>query len=171
MLSLRMPPAVSVDLADTEIEELERAIGTVCRSPRPRLIDVGPRWIVAKLADVVSLRAVRPDLERLMALDSRLASTGVTLFGLLPAGGRHQMEVRTFAPSEGVNEDPVCGSSNGAVAFFMRESGLTEYRSYVANQGLALGRSGSVHLDTGPDDSTWLGGTCATLVNGTLLAP
>jgi PhzF family phenazine biosynthesis protein len=170
LCSLKMPPATSTEVTNEAIEELERAVGPLCRNPRPKVIDVGPKWVVAQVPGTLSVRDIRPDLDRVMAIDRGLGSTGVTVFGLLPHGERYQMEVRTFAPSEGVNEDPVCGSSNGAVSAFLREAGFGAYRSYVANQGTAVGRSGSIHLETGPDDSTWVGGTCATLVNGTLLA-
>ena len=58
------------------------------------------------------------DLERVMAIDRRLDERRHRVRIIAAWRPLSNMEVRTFAPSEGVSEDPVCGSSNGAVAFF-----------------------------------------------------
>jgi predicted PhzF superfamily epimerase YddE/YHI9 len=61
--------------------------------------------------------------------------TGVTAFGLYPPGSPAQVEVRSFAPADGVPEDPVCGSGNGCVASVIQRDGLLAVPSYVAMQG------------------------------------
>lgn len=170
-LTLQLPPATSHDLAPDDVEALSSVLGApVERTPPPRLIDVGPRWIVAQLADAAAVIGLRPDLPRMMALERRLGGTGVTVFGCHPAGGPAAIEVRSFAPSSGVNEDPVCGSGNGCVAVFVRDSGLIDRlgRCYVASQGCRVGRDGRVRVDIDAQGMVRLGGQCVTCVDGTL---
>ena len=63
---------------------------------------------------------------------------------MYPAGAAINIEVRSFAPGDGVPEDPVCGSDNGCVAALVRRDRLLEARAYVASQGRCLGRDGFV---------------------------
>jgi PhzF family phenazine biosynthesis protein len=95
--------------------------------------------------------------------------TGVNVFGLYPAGAGTDLEVRSFAPGDGVPEDPVCGSGNGCVAALVRRHDVLTAGSYVASQGRCLGRDGLVTVQF--DDSTiWLGGHSVTCVEGVLHA-
>jgi PhzF family phenazine biosynthesis protein len=170
-LTLELPPAASRDLDAADIQELARVLGAaVERVPAPRLIDVGPRWIVARLRDAAAVAALRPDLAAMAALETRLGATGVTVLGLYPAGGAAAIEVRSFAPSGGIPEDPVCGSGNGCVAVFARDGGLLEVlgQRYVASQGGQVGRSGRVQVEIDGHGIVRLGGQCVTCVDGTL---
>jgi predicted PhzF superfamily epimerase YddE/YHI9 len=65
--------------------------------------------------------------------------TGVNVFGLYARGGSADIEVRSFAPGDGIPEDPVCGSGNGCVAALVRRDGVLKARAYVASQGRCLG--------------------------------
>jgi PhzF family phenazine biosynthesis protein len=133
---------------------------------RAAIIDVGPVWFTVQLAsgDVVS--ALAPDMGKLAAL-SPIGMTGVNVFGLYPRGGSADIEVRSFAPGEGVPEDPVCGSGNGCVAALVRRDGVLKTLTYVASQGRCLGRDGQVTVEF--DGTTiWLGGHAVTCVEGVL---
>jgi PhzF family phenazine biosynthesis protein len=133
---------------------------------RAAIIDVGPVWFTVQLTsgDVVS--ALVPDMGKLAAL-SPIGMTGVNVFGLYPRGGSADIEVRSFAPGEGVPEDPVCGSGNGCVAALVRRDGVLKTLTYVASQGRCLGRDGQVTVEF--DGTTiWLGGHAVTCVEGVL---
>lgn len=80
------------------------------------------------------------------------------------------MEVRAFAPSCGVEEDPVCGSGNASVAAFQWERGLLPAGgvSYVAAQGRCVGRDGRVKVQVGADGQVRVGGSCITCMEGRL---
>lgn len=132
-------------------------------------VDVGPVWLTLRLADGAAVRALRPDMGRLAALAGR-GITGVNVFGLYAGGEGGDMEVRSFAPAEGIPEDPVCGSGNGCVAALVRRDGLLAGRaSYTARQGGCLGRDGrvAIHFD---GDTIWLGGQAVTCIEGALRA-
>ena len=133
---------------------------------RASIIDVGPVWFTLELAGGDAVRALAPDMGRLAAL-SPIGITGVNAFGLYPRGDQSDLEVRSFAPGDGVPEDPVCGSGNGCVAALVRRDRVLNAQAYVATQGHCLGRDGRVTVQF--DDGTiWLGGQAVTCVEGSL---
>jgi PhzF family phenazine biosynthesis protein len=136
---------------------------------RASIIDVGPVWFTAQLAHAPAVVALRPDMARLAAL-AAIGVTGVTVFGLYASGAQAALEVRSFAPADGVPEDPVCGSGNGCVAALIQRDGLLATSHYVAAQGRCLGRDGRVLVRFADDGTIWLGGSAVTCVEGTLLA-
>jgi PhzF family phenazine biosynthesis protein len=133
---------------------------------REAIIDVGPVWFTVQLASGDVVRALAPDMGKLAALNP-IGITGVNVFGLYPRGGSADIEVRSFAPGDGIPEDPVCGSGNGCVAALVRRDGVLKAHAYVASQGQCLGRDGQVTVQF--DTSTiWLGGHAVTCVEGSL---
>src|SRR5262245_4163324 len=133
---------------------------------RASIIDVGPVWFTLQLPSAGTVAALSPDMGKLAALSS-IGITGVNVFGLHDVGAGADLEVRSFAPGEGVPEDPVCGSGNGCVAALVRRDRVLQARSYVAGQGRCLGRDGRVAVEL--DGSTiWLGGHAVTCVEGVL---
>ena len=133
---------------------------------RAAIIDVGPVWFTVELASGDAVGALAPDMAKLAALNP-IGITGVNVFGLYPRGVGTDVEVRSFAPGDGVPEDPVCGSGNGCVAALVRRDGVLKTDTYVASQGRCLGRDGRVTVRF--DDGTiWLGGQAVTCVEGSL---
>lgn len=129
------------------------------------VIDVGPVWLTLQLKDADLVRSLRPDQAR-VAVTTR-GIVGLTVFGLESEGTETQLEVRSFAPNEGVAEDPVCGSGNGCVAALVRREGLLGRDSYVARQGRCIGRDGRIEVKF-QGGAIWVGGQAVTCVDGTL---
>ena len=156
----REPPATAVAAA---ADALGITRGDVRRAS---IVDVGPVWFTIEIASGEAVRALAPDMAKIAALNT-LGITGVNVFGLYPARTGGDLEVRSFAPAEGIPEDPVCGSGNGCVAALIRRDGVLSARDYVARQGRCLGRDGevSVRFD---GDAIWLGGHAVTCVEGSL---
>lgn len=167
---LTLPAAQVTALAPEGVDELESILGVpVNRAAPPALVDVGPVWIVAQLASADAVLRMQPDLGRSAAFERRLHATGITVFGAYDAGDA-DIEVRSFAPSCGVGEDPVCGSGNGAVAVFQRARGLlpATHSAYVATQGQCVGRRGRVSISVASDCTVTVGGECVTVLDGVL---
>ena len=104
---------------------------------------------------------------KLAELDA-IGITGVNVFGCYPDGAPAQIEVRSFAPGDGIPEDPVCGSGNGCVAALIRRDAILPALRYVATQGRCMGRDGRVEVRFDPDGAIWLGGHAVTCVEGIL---
>lgn len=169
-LNLTLPPATIAPLEPVDVAELEAVLGRpVVREPAPAIIDVGPVWVVAQLPTADDVLALEPNLARSAAFERRLGLTGVSVFGARGEGDA-AIEVRSFAPSCGVDEDPVCGSGNGSIAVFRRARGLlpTGGASYVASQGRRVGRDGRVEVAIDARGQIRLGGACITCIDGIL---
>jgi PhzF family phenazine biosynthesis protein len=131
-------------------------------------VDVGPVWIVGEMPDARSLAGLQPDMAGIAAFTNAQKATGVTLFA--PSGERESaFHVRSFAPAHGINEDPVCGSGNISVAAYLRflKKLNSTGNSYVARQGMQLGRDGRVSVRVS-ESAIEIGGRCVTCVEGTL---
>jgi PhzF family phenazine biosynthesis protein len=170
-LTFRLPPAKLEPLHTTDMAELERILGCkVDLKTAPGIVNMGAIWIVVQLIDAASVLDLRPDLPRLAELERRLGVTGLTVFGAREHADDAAIEVRTFAPSCGVEEDPVCGSGNGSVAVFQWQRGLLPPggADYVAAQGRCVGRDGRVKVSVDANGAVSVGGSCVTSVEGSL---
>lgn len=171
-LTFSLPPAKLEPLHAADVTELELILGCkVGAKTAPGVVNVGAIWIVAHLNDAESVLGIRPDFPRLAELERRLGVTGVTVFGMREHGGDAAIEVRSFAPSCGVEEDPVCGSGNGSVAAFQWQRGLLPPggTDYVAAQGRCVGRDGRVRISVDANGNVRVGGSCITSVEGLLM--
>ena len=167
-LFLALPKPVLREVAAAQVSALAGALGVSPDAVRARaIVDVGVAWITLQLTDAELVRRLQPDLAHIAALDSA-GAVGVTVFGLATPGLSPAMEVRSFAPAEGVPEDPVCGSGNGCVAALVLQQRLLAGTGYVAAQGRCLGRDGRVEVQFDDDVGIWLGGHAVTCVEGTL---
>ena len=157
-------------LRDPSVEEWAAAAGALGISPEEvvagAVIDVGPVWLTLQLKDADLVRGLRPDQARVAAATPP-GGVGFTVFGLEGEGAESQFEVRSFAPTQGVSEDPVCGSGNGCVAALVRREGLLGQDSYVARQGRCIGRDGRIEVKF-EDGAILVGGRAVTCVEGTL---
>lgn len=170
-LVLDLPSAKEVAIGLDAVTELESILGApVDRTAAPAIIDVGPIWLVAKTADVDTLLRLCPNTTALSNFERKLGITGVTLFAEYNQNESADIEVRSFAPSCGVQEDPVCGSGNGAVAVFraIRKMLPAGESSYVAAQGSKVGRDGRIYVKVDSSGAVKLGGHCVTSVDGKL---
>jgi PhzF family phenazine biosynthesis protein len=170
-LTFDLPPAKLEPLHAADVAELELILGCkVGLETAPAIVNVGAIWIVVHLNDAASVLNLRPDFVRLAQLERRLGVTGLTVFGTREQGDGAAIEVRTFAPSCGVEEDPVCGSGNGSVAAFQWQRGLLPPggTDYVAAQGQCVGRDGRIKVSVDANGKVRVGGSCVTTVEGSL---
>lgn len=170
LLTFELPPAAVTSLQPDDVMELESVLGhSIVRAVAPAIVNVGAVWVVAQLPSVADLLALKPDFARSAAFGQRLGVTGLSVFAAHEAGDA-AIEVRSFAPSCGVDEDPVCGSGNGSVAVFLRERALLPAvgANYTATQGQCVGRDGRIAVEFDAEGKIILGGACVTCVDGTL---
>jgi PhzF family phenazine biosynthesis protein len=157
-LSFRLPRYALTELTDPEATAW---IGAAVKSSA-QAVDVGPVWLVAEVAEIAALENLQHDAVRLANYYVPKGWTGATLFAV--EGER--VVVRSFAPGDGVPEDPVCGSGNGSVAAFRLKAGqVGDGDGYVASQGRQLGRDGFVRVRIDGAD-IHVGGECVTCVEG-----
>lgn len=150
--------------------DLERALRVKLPPDNaPLVVDVGPRWLVVEFPAREQVQALDPDLALVASLNKASDTTGITVFGF--SGEKQPVYVRSFAPVEGIPEDPVCGSGNISVGAYLLHKGLqiTTGNTYLANQGRELGRDGYVYVTLDPvTASIKIGGHAVTCISGEL---
>ncbi len=170
LLAFALPSARIAPLPAADVAELALILGCKLNpEAAPALVNVGPIWVVLPMTDAAAVLDLKPDFTKLAAFERRLGVTGLTVYGRYQQG-ELAIEVRSFAPSCGVEEDPVCGSGNASVAAFQWERGLLPAGgvAYVAAQGRRVGRDGRVKVRIGADGRVHVGGSCITCVDGLL---
>lgn len=137
-------------------------------------VSVGVAWHVLPLASLEDVRSLEPDMTALAAIEAR---TGVatTVFCREAEAPECSVRVRSFAPGDGIPEDPVCGSGNGCAGAYQAHTGMAPTPiSYVAEQGVEMGRAGraTVRIEDGESGyRVQVGGRVVTLVTGQLTLP
>lgn len=166
-LTLQMPTSKQRLLTNEEIAELSSILGCkVLLNPTPAIIDVGICWAIAEVESINTLLNIKPNFVKSADFERRLDVTGLSIYS---AEGKN-VEVRSFAPSTGCNEDPVCGSGNGSVAIFRLNAGqITQGSTYTARQGRKVKRDGYITISVNSNNEVFVGGDCITGLDGNLL--
>ena len=126
----------------------------------PREVWLNPAGYGIYLFDsAATVRALAPDLRALGAL-------GDDQFICTAPGTDIDVISRVFVPGGGVDEDSVTGSAHAALGPFWAERLGRE--SFTAHQASARGGDLTVRVD---GDRVWLGGACATVVEGRFYVP
>ena len=157
-LAFEAPPLVRSGPASAEdAAKVAAALGV---DPEEMLavewVDNGPGWIVALFESAERVLELRPG-----ALDFDLGAAGFH-----PAGSPAAIEVRAWAPVNGLAaEDPVTGSLNASLAQWLVGSGRLA-APYLAHQGTAIDRAGRIHVSQDPEGALWIGGRAETVIGG-----
>ena len=160
-LSFAAPPLRRADVDGARLGNVCAALGLeAAQVETAQWLDNGPQWLALRLAGAAAVLALEPD-------QAALAKTGakVAVIGPHPAGAECAFEVRAFAPTIGIAEDPVTGSVNASLAQWLIGAGVAPAR-YVAAQGTRLGRAGRIHVAQDGAGTTWVGGASVTCIEG-----
>lgn len=101
-------------------------------------VDVGAVWYTLEIKNAKQVLQLTPDMSKLSkTIPSGV--TGITIFGKYSdSASSSNFEVRSFAPNEDADEDPVCGSGNGCVAVLVKKFALVNQEKYSVSQGSCL---------------------------------
>jgi len=141
-------------------------------APTPiQIVSTGVPWLVVELARLPTISALEPDLGVIKKHCAAIGAPGVTVFAERGQAGGARVRLRTFAPGDGVAEDPVCGSGNGSVAAFIahHKHAQEPHGAYVAEQGIEIGRDGLVEASWRREDGAlriMIGGAAVTVMSG-----
>jgi PhzF family phenazine biosynthesis protein len=166
-VSVQSPQARRQALSPPIIEALPRALGCMPCGERPIRSDVGARWVLLEVPNRAAVRALKPDRQMLIELSQQVDVAGVAVFSFEPELPI-PLELRAFAPHDGIDEDPVTGSAQAAVGDWLLAQGRLSRLGgrYLASQGHVLGRSGRVHVHADGQHRIHIGGECVALVRG-----
>ncbi len=120
-------------------------------------VDNGPGWVGVLLDSAYAVLGLEPDFAAFDGLK-------IGVVGPYQAESECAFEVRGFAPSLSVGEDPVTGSLNAGLGQWLIGEGIAP-EHYVASQGTRLQRAGRVHVER-VDGQVWVGGASTTCISG-----
>ena len=150
-------------LSEDEVASLCDALAVARRDVvRAARLANGPVWQVLELASAEAVLAV--DAARVRWPEH----VGVSVLGAHREGAECDYEVRSLSPSSGMSEDPITGSLNAAIAWWMASEGRLS-RDLTIAQGTKLGREGRVFVRRATDGSgqVLIGGESRIVVTGT----
>ena len=159
-LAFEAPPLRRSAVDAAVLAQVMAALGAdAARLRAAQWLDNGPQWLGLLFDHALTVLALEPDHAALKALPK------VGVIAPHPAGAEGPaFEVRAFAPSIGVAEDPVTGSLNASLAQWLIAEGVAPQR-YMAAQGACLGRAGRVHIEQ-RDGQVWVGGASVICIEG-----
>jgi PhzF family phenazine biosynthesis protein len=154
-----------------------------------QVLNNGPTWLGLLLDNAETVLQLNPDHQQLKNLGQKVGVAALEqehpASNLIARSNREarafgprstrqpltdtppEIEVRAFAAALGVNEDPVTGSLNASLAQWLIAEGHMP-STYVASQGLNLGRAGRVHIERDNTGQVWVGGNVITCIDGTV---
>ncbi len=93
------------------------------------------------------LNAMKPNFTEINHLCRQLGVGSFHVFTFDTLEPSSTYHARNFAPSYGVNEDPVTGTANGAVCSYLLKHGLVSTNQLICEQGDIMGRPGRVYVE------------------------
>jgi PhzF family phenazine biosynthesis protein len=134
---------------------------------------VGLPWMIVACRTLAGLSGALPDLVLIETVCRKAEAIGLTAYCPEAQMDGCELHVRSFAPGEGIPEDPACGSGNGAAAVHVAAHlrNREERFAYAAEQGLEVQRRAILRLSVasaGESPSVRLGGHAVTVMEGVL---
>lgn len=143
---------------------------------KPQITAQGYCYVPLKNYD--SLKTLEPNFSLLRKLNDRHDLNGFAVVTTDSGDRDHDWHMRFFAPSLGVDEDPVTGSANGPMAAFLYQNGFLDpnksYFNFKAAQGRFLNRPGVIFVNmsvaNGEVTELQIGGQGVTVMEGTIFS-
>jgi len=170
VISVRAPRSRQLTVGDDALALLPAALaGSRLGALKPELVNNGPSWWCAELADENAVRTMAPNLSLIAELTTASSAVGLAVFARCAATD-YQIVVRAYCPADGIPEDPVTGSANAAIAaHLLHNAALGSLgKRYVVSQGREVGRDGRIEVEMDADDEVWIGGQTQTVIRGEL---
>lgn len=142
-----------------------------------RLPIVVAEYLYVPLRRLHTIFGLKPNFFALSQFLTNRKLSGLCVFTTETVDRTSSVHSRFFAPSVGINEDPVTGSANGPLGVYLFKQGLLESNgstiSIVGEQGDAIGRRGRVDIRltvaNSEVQSVYIGGRAVTILDGEMV--
>jgi PhzF family phenazine biosynthesis protein len=150
-VSLPVPQFVSTQL---EIKRIARFLGIspvdVIDATYPLgVVSSGVTDIIVPVRSLNTLLDIKPNFQLMKNYCERLLMTGVVVYSMETFDKNNTVHMRHFAPTVGIDEDPVSGAASASLGCYMvknRIVQLEEMTRIVVEQGNSMGRPGLVYI-------------------------
>jgi PhzF family phenazine biosynthesis protein len=161
------------------------ALGLKMKDLDRRFPIVSESYVYVPVKKLSSIRNLKPEMSSVLNISKKAKVLGISVFTLETEDKASSVHSRFFAPSVGINEDPVTGSANGPLgAYLFKEvmpkniqvpnRQLSDGRiEFVGEQGTEMGRPGLVKtrllISGAAIRSLSIAGDAVTVLNSTII--
>lgn len=161
--------------------DLMRILNITLEEFDPRLPLVMTDSLFVPVRRLHTIFAVKPNFFALSQLLANRNLSGVCVFTTETVERKSSVHSRYFAPTIGINEDPVTGSVNGPLGVYLFEQGMLDDKligdtiTIVGEQGDVIERKGRVSIQLNVVNkvvrSVMVGGRAVTTLDGEMIIP
>lgn len=152
-----------------ETEDIYKSLGVSNYSPQMpvQIVYSGLPDLMIPLPDVVTMQALKPDMEAVATLTKKYEAVSFHVFAFNNDG--YTAHVRDFAPLYGVPEESATGTANAALTYYLQQCGCLGSEAECAFlQGEAMGRPSVIATQINKDGTLYVGGTAVVVARGEL---
>ncbi len=116
-----------------------------------QIVSTGHSKVMVCLKSYELLKQLKPDFEELIEISESIGCNGFLVFSKDTPNDDYYINARMFGPALGINEDPVNGSSGGALGAYLVKHQLINSANksqiqFKVRQGFSVGRLGEVEV-------------------------
>lgn len=147
----------------------------------PRLPIVMTNYLFVPVRRLHTIFAIKPNFFALAQLLTNRKLLGLCVFTTETIERKSSVHSRFFAPTIGINEDPVTGTANGPLGVYLYEQGLLDEKitgdtiTIIGEQGDVIGRKGRVIIQMTLRNKVvhqlMVGGRAVTTLEGEMILP
>lgn len=143
-------------LSQSFSDEIKLALGLqendMIKNAPIQIVSTGHSKIFVGIKSFEKLKKLAPDFSRLIRMSQQIKCNGYLVFTPESPKTDCLISARMFGPAMGINEDPVNGSSGGALGAYLIHHNLVSIDgqhqiNFKVYQGFAVGRKGMVEVE------------------------
>ena len=158
MMHQGKPVLKDVDFDFSEIaDSLNISVNKIDTSLPKQIVSTGLFTLPVCVKSYDILKNIKPDFDKVEQICKKIDSGSFFVFTFETLESKSAYHARCFCPLYEVKEDPVTGTANGAVSFYLFKNKIINDSSLVCEQGDIIGRPGRVFVEI-KDDVVKVGG-------------
>lgn len=122
-----------------------------------QIVSTGHSKVMVGIKSIETLNTLQPDYSALSKLSEIIKCNGYYIFTTDSKESDILIHGRMFAPSIGINEDPVTGNANGPLGAYLVHYNLVKHNNslfrFKAKQGAAINRPGIIEVEVKIEDN------------------
>ncbi|OVE70255.1 hypothetical protein CCS79_04400 [Clostridium diolis] len=122
-----------------------------------QIVSTGHSKVMICIKSIETLNTLQPDYSALSKLSEIIKCNGYYIFTADSKESDILIHGRMFAPSIGINEDPVTGNANGPLGAYLVHHNLVKHNNslfrFKAKQGEAINRPGIIEVEVKIEDN------------------
>lgn len=128
-------------------ESLKISINDIDDSLPNQIVSTGLFTLPICIKDYQILKSIKPYFIKIEKICKKFNVGSFHLFSFDTIESRSIYHARNFAPLYGINEDPVTGTANGAVCYYLLKNNIIQETNLFCEQGDIINRPGRVYVE------------------------